>query len=154
MVIRLFQPEDVEQIAQLFHDTVRNINIQDYSLAQVTAWSPDYLYFRDWLNSCSSKFTYIAEQNGKILGFGQLEDNGYIDCFYVHYQYQGQGIGKQIYQAIAKGAKQLNLSRLYIEASITAKPFFLHQGFVELEMQQVVCRGEKFINYLMEKTLI
>ena len=37
MIIRLFQPQDVEQIAQLFHNTVRLINLKDYSLAQVRA---------------------------------------------------------------------------------------------------------------------
>ena len=46
--IRLFQIEDTEHIAKLFHETVRNINIQDYSLAQVKAWAPDQLDFKNW----------------------------------------------------------------------------------------------------------
>ena len=154
MIVRLFQPKDVGQIAQLFHDTVRKINIKDYNSAQVTAWSPDNIYFRDWLNICSTKFTYIAEQSELIIGFGELEKNGHIDCFYVHYQYQGQGVGKQIYRTIETKAIALNLPRLYTEASITAKPFFIHQGFIQVQEQQVVCRGEEFINYLMEKRLI
>ncbi len=57
MQIRLFQPEDTEQIAQLFHDTVRQINIQNYSQEQVVAWSPDDIYFRNWLEICSSRIT-------------------------------------------------------------------------------------------------
>ena len=153
VIVRLFQPDDVEQIAQLFHDTVRQINIKDYSIAQVKAWSPDNLYFRDWLNICSDRFTYVAEQNNKILGFGELEPNGHIDCFYVHYQYQNRGIGAQIYRAIEDKAKQLNLSCLYTEASITARPFFAGKGFIKLKKQQVVCREEEFINYSMKKAL-
>ena len=35
MLIRLFEPEDTEQIAQLFHDTVRQINLRDYSKQQL-----------------------------------------------------------------------------------------------------------------------
>ncbi|MCC0176602.1 GNAT family N-acetyltransferase [Waterburya agarophytonicola K14] len=85
---------------------------------------------------------------------GELESNGHIDCFYTHYQYQGKGVGTKIYQTIENKAIELNLPRLYLEASITAKPFFIHQGFVKLKKQQVVCRGEKFTNYLMEKRLI
>lgn len=154
MIVRLFQPQDVEQIAQLFRDTVRKINIKDYSSAQVVAWSPDNIYFRDWLKICSTRFTYIAEQGGLIIGFGELEKNGHIDYFYVHYQYQSRGVGKQIYRAIENKAIELNVSRLYVEASITAKPFFIRQGFIEFKEQQVVCRGKKFINYLMEKKLI
>ena len=154
MIIRLFEPDDAEQIARLFHNTVRQINVRDYSPAQVKAWSPDNIYFRDWLNICSTRFTYVAEQNGKILGFGELKANGHIDCFYVHYQYQGRGVGKKIYRAMENKAIELNLPRLYTEASISAKSFFVRQGFVKLEKQQVICRGEKLINYLIEKRLI
>ena len=154
MIVRLFQPKDTEQIAQIFHDTVRQINIKDYSLAQVKAWSPDNIYFRDWLAICSSRFTYVAEENKKIIGFGELETNGHIDCFYCHFQYQGQGVGTKIYRAIEAKAVELHLARLYTEASITAKPFFTKQGFSVIKEQQVSCRGENFVNYLMEKILI
>ena len=37
MKIRLFHEQDAEQIAQLFHDAVREINIRDYSSNQVKA---------------------------------------------------------------------------------------------------------------------
>ena len=153
MIIRLFKPDDVEQIARLFQNTVRQINIKDYSLAQVKSWSPDNIYFRDWLDICSTRFTYVAEQNNEIIGFGELESNGHIDCFYVHYRYQNRGVGREIYYTIENKAIALNLARLYVEASITAKPFFLKQEFIELKKQQVVCRGEKFINYVLEKRL-
>ncbi|HEY9767721.1 MAG TPA: GNAT family N-acetyltransferase [Coleofasciculaceae cyanobacterium] len=153
MQIRLFQPEDTEQIAWLFHNTVRKINIQHYCLEQVTAWSPDDIYFRNWLTVCSDRFSYVAEQDGKIVGFGELEANGHIDCFYIHYQHQRQGIGSSIYQAIEIKARELNLLCLFTEVSITAKPFFMSRGFTVIKQQQVLCRGQTFSNYLMEKLL-
>ena len=153
MQIRLFEPEDTKQIAWLFHNTVRKINIKDYSKRQVIAWSPEDIYFRDWQAVCSSRYTYVAEENNKIIGFGELEPNGHIDCFYVHYRHQGQGVGGKIYQALETKARELNLTRLFAEASITAKAFFVSQGFSVIKQQQVICRQEKFINYLMEKGL-
>ena len=153
MQIRLFKPEDTEQIAHLFHDTVRQINIQDYSWEQVRDWSPDDIYFRNWLKICSSRFTYVAEKDKKIIGFGELEADGHIDCFYCHHNYQRQGVGKKIYQAIETKALKLNLTRLFTEASITAKPFFINQGFLIIKEQQVTRREKIFINYLMEKVL-
>lgn len=153
MRIRLFQPEDAPEVALLFHHTVRTINIQHYSQQHVEAWSPDNIYFRNWNKICSSRFTYVAQEKEKIIGFGELEADGHIDCFYVHHRYQRQKIGSSIYQAIETKAKELSLARLFTEASITAKPFFMRQGFDLLDRQQVFCRGQMLINFVMEKKL-
>ena len=168
MEIRLFQSQDTAQIAQLFHDTVRTINLKDYSLSQVQAWAPDDIYFRDWVKVCSSRYTYVAimprfskydcreyrddAPEQVIVGFAELEINGHIDCFYVHKDYQGRGVGKGLYQLIASQAELQGCDRLYTEASITAKGFFLKQGFVIEQEQQVNVRGEVFKNYRMVKT--
>lgn len=153
MKIRLFQEQDAVQLAQLFYDTVREINIRDYSINQVKAWAPEDIYFRDWAKVCSNRFTYVADDEGAIAGFGELESSGHIDCFYCHKDYQRQGIGSKIYWAIEAKAHELGLNRLYTEASITAKPFFLHKGFSVIREQQVERGGEVFINYAMEKFL-
>jgi putative acetyltransferase len=153
MEIRLFCEQDADQIAQLFHQTVREVNIRDYSSLQVQAWAPDDLYFRNWAKVCAQRLTYIAEQEGVIVGFGELEFDGHIDCFYCHKQYQNCGVGRKIYQAIEAKAFELGLNRLFTEASITAKPFFQRLGFLVIKEQQVSCRGETFINFVMEKRL-
>ena len=153
MQIRLFEPEDTEQIAWLFHNTVRKVSIKNYSKRQVAAWSPEDVYFRDWQTVCSNRYTYVAEDDNKIIGFGELESNGHIDCFYVHHQHQRQGVGSEIYRAIETKARELNLAHLYAEASITAKAFFINRGFKVTRQQQVICRQEKFINYLVVKVL-
>lgn len=153
MQIRLFSPPDIEQIARLFHETVREVNVRDYSAAQVKAWAPDDVFFNDWLNHCSTRSTFVADDWGTIAGFGQLEANGHIDCFYCHKNYQRQGVGQQIYQAIEAQAKVLEIDRLFVEASITAKPFFEKMGFLEVKEQQIACRGATFTNYVMEKRL-
>ncbi len=152
MQIRLFQSEDTEQIAQLFHDTVRKINIQNYSPEQIIAWAPEDIYFRNWserprrettglpltsLKVCSHRFTYVAQQDDKIVGFGELEADGHIDCFYTHYQHQGQGIGSRIYQEIETKARELNLPCLFVEVSIAAQAFFISRGFTVIKQQQV-----------------
>jgi putative acetyltransferase len=151
--VRLFQTQDAEQIARLFHETIREVNICDYSTSQVKAWAPDDIYFRNWVEVCSSRFTYVADDEGVIAGFGELETNGHIDCFYCHKNYQRRGVGSQIYQAIEVKAFELSMNRLFTEASITAKPFFQRLGFSIVKEQEVTRRGETFINYAMEKFL-
>ncbi len=154
MKIRLFDEQDAIAIARLFHQTVREINIRDYSINQVKAWAPDNIYFRNWAKVCLGRFTYVADDEGVIAGFGELELSGHIKCFYCHKNYQRVGIGSKIYSAIEAKATELGINRLYTEASITAKPFFLHMGLRIIREQQVECRGETFVNYAMEKFLI
>ncbi|HEY9654356.1 MAG TPA: GNAT family N-acetyltransferase, partial [Crinalium sp.] len=76
MKIRLFEKQDAETVARLFYETVREINSRDYSSKQVKAWAPDDLHFRDWETRCSSRFTYVADDEGVIAGFGELEPDG------------------------------------------------------------------------------
>lgn len=146
MTIRPFIVPDASQIAQLFHDTVRYVNIRDYSESQVQAWAPDNIHFRDWQKVCSEKHTFIAEENGKITGFAELDKDGHIDCFYCHKNYQRKGIGQLLFQSLEKKAQNLGLKKLYAEVSITAKPFFHKIGFVEVRKQHVYTRGETFVN--------
>ena len=154
MLIRLFQKQDSDQIARLFHDTVREVNIHDYSTAQVNAWAPDDLHIEEWSESCAKKFTYVAkEEDGEIIGFGQLEANGHIDCFFCHKDYQRCGVGTRLYRAIEAKALELRIEGLFVEASITARAFFKNRGFVVVKEQQVTIRGENFTNFAMDKSL-
>ena len=63
-------------------------------------------------------------------------------------------MGSKLYRALETKARELNLTRLYSEVSITAKPFFLSRGFTIVAPQHVSCRGVEFTNYLMEKEII
>jgi putative acetyltransferase len=56
-------------------------------------------------------------------------------------------------EVIQSYARSMYLKRLYVEASITAKPFFEKRGFQLMEKQTVVLRGVEFINYKMKFSL-
>src|SRR5262245_41401980 len=107
VIVRRFEPRDTEQIAQLFHDTIRTVNLGDYTQQQVEAWAPDDVSFRDWEDHCTSRCTFVAEQDGLVVGYGQLEPNGHIDQFYVHHRHQRQGVAGAVYAAIETEARRL-----------------------------------------------
>jgi len=153
MHIRNYQESDTEEIIKLFYDTVHEVNIRHYTQNQVNAWAPENSDRHQWITRLTNKSTYVAEKKGIIIGFGQLENNGHIDCFYCHKDWQRQGVGKQILQHIETTALSLGIKTLFTEASITAKAFFESQGFVVVREQEVERRGEKFINFAMEKKL-
>lgn len=138
---------------QLFYDTVHEINICDYTQEQVDTWAPENMSYETWVEKLQTKLTYVVEENGQIVGFGQLESDGHIDCFYCHNEYQRKGIGSMLLNHIEKTARALGIKRLFTEASITAKPFFQILGFSVIREQQVERRGVYFRNFAMEKLL-
>lgn len=149
--IRQFKSSDTNQIAQLFHDTIRSVNQKDYSDEQLKAWAPDDIHFHDWEEKCLSKLTLVADSDGLIAGFVQFENDGHIDCFYCHKDFQGKGVGRLLFEAVEKKARKQKLTKLFVEASITAKPFFEKMGFSIVKRQKVLTKGIKLTNYQMEK---
>jgi len=151
MRVRTYEIGDTQEIVKLFYDTVHEVNIRDYTQAQVDAWAPAALDIASWTKSLSSKFTFVAEESDKIAGFGELETSGHIDCFYCHKDFQRQGFGRKILAQIDAKARYLGIKKLFTEASITAKPFFESQGFLVVKQQEVERRGQKIINFAMKK---
>ena len=153
MRVRTYEIGDTKQIVKLFYDTVHEVNIRDYTKAQVDAWAPANIDLETWTKSLNSKYTFVAEEADKILGFGELEASGHIDCFYCHKDFQRQGVGRIILGKIDAKARSLGIKKLYTEASITAKTFFESQGFMVVKKQEVERRGQKLINFAMEKLI-
>ena len=154
MQIREATRADARQIVRMFHDTIHTVNTRDYTTEQVNAWSPSVPDADAWAEKrFPTRTTFIADDNGTIAGFGELEGNGHIDCFYCHQKYQRRGIGSAIFRRIEDRAKILGLTRLFLESSITAFPFFEAHGFTVMKRQAVVRGGVELINFVMEKKL-
>jgi putative acetyltransferase len=153
MIIREYKLSDTKAIMNLFYNTIHEINIGDYTQEQVDAWAPKNMDYEVWHKRLQDKLPYIAENDGEIVGFGELESDGHIDCFYCHSKYQRKGIGSKLLNYIENTAKLQGIKRLYTEASITAKPFFENKGFSLVREQQVERRGVWLKNYVMEKYL-
>ncbi|MDB9323326.1 GNAT family N-acetyltransferase [Nodularia spumigena CS-591/04] len=153
MKVRKYEIGDTAAIMQLFYDTIHEVNIRDYTKPQVDAWTSVNMDVEVWMSSLKSKLTYVAEEDKKMIGFGELETNGHIDRFYCHKDFQGQGVGTKILDQIELTAKSLENPKLFVEASITAKPFFESKKFLVVKKQEVERRGQKLITFVMEKLL-
>jgi NTP pyrophosphatase (non-canonical NTP hydrolase)/GNAT superfamily N-acetyltransferase len=153
IVVRRFQPADAAAVVSLFRDTIRRVNIRHYSLEQVQAWAPDEIDVEAWRTKLLGRFTVVAECDGQLVGFGDLEDAEHLGHLYVHADHQSRGIGRVLNSALEAEARRLGAQRLFTEGSITAKPFFVRLGYRVLAEQTVVCRGVEFVNYRLEKAL-
>ena len=92
MELRAYQPADLEEIYQLFYDTVHSVNRKDYGLEQLDAWAPRQMDRPRWEQSLADHETWVAWEDGKIVGFGDLGEGGYLDRLYVHKDFVRKGI--------------------------------------------------------------
>lgn len=153
--IREFKAGDEVEIYQLFYDTVHHINRKDYTEEQLDVWAPKHPDLSRWQKTLAKNCTLVAinKEDGKIIGFSDMEKNGYLDRGYVHKDYQGQGIGKALLNAQEVKAKELGIKKLFSDVSITAKPVMEKLGYLTEAEQTKDLGGVLFINYRMTKDL-
>ena len=145
---REYKPTDCEDLVKLFYHTVHTINAKDYSQEQLKVWATDKIDLEVWNRSLSEHFTVVAVENNIIVGFGDIDNSGYLDRLYVHKDYQRRGVATIICDKLEQAVK---VNKIITHASITAKPFFEQRGFKVVKEHQVVRNRIALTNYVMEK---
>ena len=149
-IIRSYRSTDVEEMAQLFYHTVHHVNAADYTPGQLQAWASGQVDLAAWDASFRAHTTLVAEADGRIIGFADRDEGGYLDRLYVHKDYQGCGVATALCDRLEESAKE---EKMTTHASITARGFFEKRGYRLIRAQQVERSGERLTNYVMEKPL-
>jgi putative acetyltransferase len=153
MKIRRFVESDTPSLINLFRTTVHTVCAKDYSQEQLEVWAPENIDATKWTNRFKNSFTVIADHDGKIAGFANLEADGCIDMLYVAASHQVQGVGALLYKTLEDEAKKQGMKRLHSDVSLTAHRFFLFKGFI-VEKEYIKQVGNiNFSNAIMTKTL-
>ena len=149
MQVRKFRKGEEKELWKLFYNTVHNINIQDYDEDQIAAWAPDDLDINIAIQKFRKIDPFVVIKEGKIIGYADIQPDGYIDHFYCHHEFQGQRVGSTLFAALEKEAKETGIFEMYSNVSITARPFFEAMGF-SVEKEQVIrIKDQKLKNYRM-----
>ena len=195
MYLRKYTPSDCAALAALFYETIHTVNARDYPQEQLDAWADGHVDLDAWNESFLAHNTYVAVQecvdaddidsrasdstdtapgktggspaNALIIGFGDMDDTGYLDRLYVHKDYQGRGVATAICdrleedfclsrgQLLQNSAVQKRKNDTFTtHASITARPFFEKRGYTVVKAQQVVRKGISIRNYIMRKRIV
>lgn len=148
MIIRKYKSEDCKCLTELFYDTVHTVNARDYTKEQLNVWATGQVDLEKWDASLSEHYSVVAVENDIIVGFGDMDETGYLDRLYVHKDYQKKGIATAICDKLEETVQALNF---VTHASITARPFFEKRGYKVVKEQQVERQGIFLTNYVMEK---
>lgn len=142
MLIRRYADTDAEATLTVFFRAIDRTARADYSEAQRAAWAHrDGRTVPAWHADRSAADTWVAEIDGRVLGFIDLDSAGTIDMLFVDPDFGRRGIAAALLAKSLAHAVSRRLSHVRTYASDTARPFFLAHGFrVEAE-HTVVVRG-------------
>ena len=133
-MIRRFKESDAKAVSDLIARTLREVNIEDYSVEyienDVKILTSEYLIERSkWTHS------YVVCEDGKIVGCGSIgpywgnKEESSLFTIFVLPEYHGKGIGRKIIETLEKDEYFLRAKRIEIPASITACQFYRKFGY-------------------------
>ena len=149
-MIRIYQHGDHAAIASIFSRAIHEIASSCYSPEQCRAWSDRKPNVEHWRKRCELKRPFVAVVDGAIAGFLELDPDGHIDCAYVNPDFQRQGVMSALVRHAVRTAFEMGRPRVYVEASLCARPLFERAGFAVLTENTVEIKGESLVNYRME----
>lgn len=147
MKIRRYRQSDCKEITELFYHTVHTVNAKDYTAEQIDVWAAEEADLEKWNQSLQEHDSIVAVEKDVIVGFGDIDQTGYLDRLYVHADYQRKGIAS----ALCSQLEQFAAGTITTHASITARPFFEKRGYQAVKEQQVERQGIFLTNYVMVK---
>lgn len=153
MDLREYTDDDAEETRCVFTRAVTTTAAGDYDPQQVRAWVSAADRPRAWHEARSSANTCVAVVDGKVAGFVDVDDAGYIDMLFVEPTLVRSGIATALLDWTKQQAQDVGAVRLSTNASITARPFFEAQGFTVTKERHPLVRGVRFTNSLMELPL-
>ena len=147
MIIRKYQSSDCKEIINLFYNTVHIINAKDYTREQLDVWATGKINLEKWNESLQEHFSIVAVDKNTIVGFGDIDNTGYLDRLFVHHNYQKKGIATAICNQLEKAVQ----SNITTYSSITAKSFFEKRGYKVIKKQEIKRNGIFLTNFYMKK---
>ena len=145
--------DDLNDITNLFKQTIQTVASKDYSAQEIASWSEGAKNTDNWLKRIDTHYYLLVKIEDILVGMASLDKSGYLDVIYVHHEYQGHGIATELLSKMEQKAKEDGHDVITSDVSITARPFFLHKGYSVVKPQLVLCRGVVLRNYNVMKKL-
>ena len=153
VLVRRYRVGEEPALFDVYHSAIHLVASRDYSPAQIAAWAPDSLDTALWENRIRGINPFVAELNGIVVAYADLQPNGYIDHFFVSGAYPRRGLGATLMMRILEEAKRQGLNELTSEVSRTAQGFYERYGFRVVEYRHPIVRGVMIPNALMRLEL-
>lgn len=148
IVVDAYRDGFEEDLWRVYYTAIRQGCANHYSQSQLEAWAPDDLDRNIFSNKIRELKPFIAFDGNIIAGYADIQNDGYIDHFFVHGDHQRKGVGAALMARVMMEGR--GFPRIYSNVSNTAKPFFEKYGFYVLKKQLIEIHGQHLENNAME----
>src|SRR5690606_27416278 len=141
MNIRRFKNGDENALYHVFFSAVHDTASMDYAPEQLEAWAPAVIDLDLWASRMRERQPIVVERANEIVGYADIQSNGFIDDLFLSGIFARQGIGSLLMNRILEEAKRLGIAEITSNVSKTAESFFLRHGFYVVERAFPIRRG-------------
>lgn len=152
--IRSYRSCDASATLAVFRDAVMLTASKDYTPEQIAAWAgQDNQDLDTWDKARRARSSFVACLNGEIIGFTDVDGDGYIEMLFVAPRYGRQGVATAMLDHVERIARKSGAPTLSANVSVTALRFFKHRGFIVQAVQHPTVGGVQLTNHHMTKNL-
>lgn len=152
--IRPVTDVDVPELRELFRTTVLTVNFGDYTSEEAADWASCGDDTDHWKNLLAALYFIAAvDDEGRIIGFASIREDGYLHSMFVHREWQRKGVASMLLSELERHAAECGVSEITSEVSITARPFFEKHGYIVAQEQTRRANRLYLKNYRMRKVL-
>jgi GNAT superfamily N-acetyltransferase len=132
LLVRPASESDVDAIFRVHGDSIRTLCRERYGEREIEAW----IAFRPpeaYRASFASRKLFVAERQGQIVGFGQLDPRrGEVEACYVAPEAVGSGVGSALLGRLEAEARRHGHAIVRLNATLNAEPFYARMGYRRL----------------------
>ena len=133
LLIRRATLDDRQAIYEIQRAAILETCRRSYPEEDVTVWAG--LLSPDSYHAIRDRYFIVAEREGRIEGFGQLdEQEGEVEAIYVSPSASGRGAGSAILQHLEERARQCGLQELKVRSTLNAESFYARHGYQHLAL--------------------
>ena len=152
--VRPYTEADAAPTLTVFRDAVMITGSQRYSTEQVAAWiGPAEDNLPRWHAARSAPATIVAEVNGEVVGFSDLDPQGYIDMLFVSPAFGRRGVASRLLDEVESRARAAGLDTLTVSASLLLRPLLERRGFVVEKQLAPEINSVTLVSFAMRKSL-
>jgi putative acetyltransferase len=146
-------PADAPVLAALFRASVEELAQEDYSEAQIEAWSATAEDQAAFAKKLTDGLTLVALRRGEIVGFASLKGAEVIEMLYVHPNAARKGVATQLCDALEILAAARKTVLLRADVADSAADFFKARKYEPLQRNMIFLGDEVLGNTTMTKKL-